>query len=239
MFSGIVRGMARVGGVERRGAGVRLAVEGGRALRGVRPGESVAVSGICLTAVGAGRGSGRVVFDVVAETLGRTTLGAWRPGRRVNVERALRWGDRLGGHVVTGHVDGACSVRVVRDVAPAPAARGGSRALARDRSGAAPRRGSGPAGGREVVIAVEPALARALADRGSVAVDGVSLTVAGRGRDAFRVCLIPETLRRTTLGRLAPGDRVNVERDHGSEAAGREIERAGVTWALLKRCGFR
>lgn len=231
MFTGLVSGVGRVASTRRRGAGVRLVLEGGASLRGVRPGESVAVSGVCLTAVGTGPRTGRTAFEAVAETLRRTTLGDLRPGDLVNVERALRWGERLGGHVVTGHVDGTGTVRRVRDI--------GRDASRRRPGGAATGADRWPAGGRELLIAVPAEMAGRLVDRGSAAVDGVSLTVAGRGAGRFRVCLIPETLRRTTLGRLAPGDRVNVERDHGAEAWAAHGEApSGITWSLLRRCGY-
>jgi len=145
----------------------------------------------------------------VAETLSRTTLGALRPGDPVNLERSLRYGDRIGGHLVSGHIDGTGRIAAVRRVA-------------------------GGTGGREITIALPPALQGKLQEKGSVGVDGVSLTVAALVKGGFRVALIPETLRRTTLGRRRRGDRVNIEVDHGpgGKAAG------WVTWDLLRQYGY-
>jgi len=141
------------------------------------------VDGVCLT-VAEVRG-GRFAADVVPETLERTTLGGLRAGRTVHLERALRPGDRLGGHLVQGHVDAALPVREL-------ARRGGDVRLR---------------------VGLVPELVRYVALKGSVAVAGVSLTVAEAGTDRFGVALIPETLSRTLLGTLRPGERVNVEVD--------------------------
>jgi riboflavin synthase len=146
-------------------------------------GESIACSGACLTV--SGRGDGSATFDAVPETLTRTTLGGWRRGTRVNLERALRLGDRLGGHLVAGHVD------AVGDV------------LARVTQGQ----------GTRFTISLPSAIAPLVAEKGSIAVDGVSLTVAAAGRDRFEIAVIPETLSRTTLGEMRPGTRVNLEAD--------------------------
>jgi riboflavin synthase alpha subunit len=231
MFTGIVAGMGRVADLRRVGGGMRLVVDGGALLRGVQAGESVSVSGVCLTVVdedphappnpwalktprgrplpAAGGRQGWAAFDLVAETLSRTRLGALRVGDLVNLERSLRYGDRLGGHLVTGHIDGAGRIAALRRVA-------------------------GGTGGREVTIALPPALRGKLQEKGSVGVDGVSLTVAALADCAFRVALIPETLRRTTLGRAKRGDRVNIEVDHGPAGAA-----AGwVSWDLLRQYGY-
>jgi riboflavin synthase len=149
----------------------------------IADGESVAVDGVCLTV--AGRGEGRFEADVVAETLARTTLGSLAPGSAVHLERALRLGDRLGGHLVQGHVDGMGEVRELR------------------------RRG----GDVRLRMGLPLELRRYVALKGSIAVQGVSLTVAALDADAFEVALVPQTLSRTGLGRLQGGDRVNVEVD--------------------------
>jgi riboflavin synthase len=149
----------------------------------LRDGDSVAVNGVCLTAVAADAdGFGA---DVMHETLRRSSLGEARPGARVNLELPLRADARLGGHVVQGHVDGLGTVRAVREDGFA----------------------------RVVTIAAEPALLRYVVEKGSIAVDGVSLTVATVDGDGFDVSLIPETLERTTLGAAAPGAPVNLEVD--------------------------
>lgn len=140
------------------------------------------VSGVCLTAIEAGRG---LVADLSSETMQRSTLGAFRPGGRVNLERALRYGDRLSGHFVLGHVDGRATL------------------LDLSRAGNSWRyRFSIPRG-----------LSRLIVEKGSVALDGVSLTVSGRQRAEFEVAVIPETRRKTTLGAMEPGDVVNLEAD--------------------------
>jgi riboflavin synthase len=185
MFTGIVEALGRVDRLAPAGrAGRRLAVavpeDAGWRL-GL--GESVAVSGVCLTVVDAG--PGRLAFDLAEETLRVTTLGALEPGDPVNLERPLRLDARLGGHLVLGHVDG---VGVVDG-----------------------RRAEGE--GAWLEVAVPPGLRPLLIPKGSVAVDGVSLTVAALGGDGFAVALIPHTLAATTLGRRRPGDAVNLEMD--------------------------
>jgi len=183
VFSGLVWAVGTIRGFRRQGSGAALDVEcalGGEPL-GV--GESVAVSGACLTVA-------RVVprgfaADVSPETLARTTLGRAAPGARVNLERAMRLSDRLGGHLVLGHVDATVRVLAVR-----------------------------PAGEFTVVrLALPPAQAKEVAEKGSVAVDGVSLTVAAVGADWFEVAAIPVTLAATTLGERRRGDEVNLETD--------------------------
>jgi riboflavin synthase len=169
--------------------GTLTSLEGGRlsvtaALAGeIAVGDSVAVNGACLTATGVTPGS--FTADVMDETLRRTTLGALRPGDPVNLELPLRAADRLGGHFVQGHVDGVGSIAAVQD-------EGFSRL---------------------VEIEADPGLMRYVVEKGSIAVDGVSLTVASLAEGTFGVSLIPETLERTTLGRASPGDSVNLEVD--------------------------
>ena len=178
MFTGIVQAM---GEVVEAGAG-RLAVRS-EALRDVAEGASVAVAGVCLTATG-GEGDVRS-FDLTPETLGRTTLGALGAGDRVNLERPLRAGEEMGGHIVQGHVDATVEVRSVRED-------GGSRLLE---------------------LAIDDHLARYLVEKGNVTLDGVSLTVSGVGAGVFEVALVPHTLEVTTLGRASTGTRHNVEVD--------------------------
>lgn len=182
MFTGLVSELGTVGGVERSGAGARITVDAGLSSE-LREGDSVAVNGVCLTAAAVGDGS--FGADVMAETLRRSSLDGIEAGARVNLELPLRPADRLGGHVVQGHVDGTGAVAEVR-----------ADGLA-----------------RLVRIAADPALLRHVVEKGSIAVDGVSLTVAALGEGDFTVSLIPETLRRTTLGAAEPGRRVNLETD--------------------------
>ncbi len=184
MFSGLIAHRGTVLGLERDGSGATLRV----ACEGVvveQPcvRDSIAVDGVCLTAT---RIDGDAIsFDVVPETLARTTIGGRREGDAVNLEYALRLGDRMGGHFVYGHVDAALRVLAVADEGQ----------------------------GKRLRIERPRALARAVAEKGFVALDGVSVTVAGVGEGWFESALIPETLTRTTLGLRAAGDRVNVEID--------------------------
>jgi len=177
-------------------------------------GESVAVDGACLTVTRA-EASGTFEADVSAETLARTTLGERRPGDRVHLERALRASDRLGGHLVTGHVDAVGTVAAARE------AGGEARALA---------------------VRVPERLLGELAPKGSVAIDGVSLTVNGVRGSEFEVMVVPHTARATKLGALRAGDRVNVETDvlakYVRRALGLGEEGGGVTEELLARAGF-
>ena len=182
MFTGLVAGTGSVETLVREGSGVRLRVRSELAAE-LSPGDSVAVNGVCLTAV-APDGAG-FSADVMEETLRRSSLGPLATGDAVNLELPLRAGDRLGGHIVQGHVDGVGTVESVRE-------EGFSRVL----------RITAPADTLRYVV-----------EKGSIAVDGVSLTVSAVDDDALEVSLIPETLERTTLGAAAPGTVVNLEVD--------------------------
>jgi riboflavin synthase len=182
MFTGIVREIGTVEEVERSNEGTRLRVRAGLAAD-LGVGDSVSVSGTCLTVAATSDGAFEV--DVMNQTLSVTTLGALEAGGPVNLEPPLRAGDPLGGHLVQGHVDGIGEVRAV----------------------------TGDGFARRLRFATPPELGRYLVERGSVTVDGVSLTVAALAEDGFEVSLIPETLERTTLGWLAEGSRVNLEID--------------------------
>ncbi|HUJ55031.1 MAG TPA: riboflavin synthase [Gaiellaceae bacterium] len=187
MFTGIVREVGTVAASEDG----RLVVAAPEAAAGAAPGDSLAVSGVCLTVVEAG--DGRVAFDVVPETLSRSTLGGLRTGDPVNLEPPLRVGDLLGGHIVQGHVDGVGRVRsVVEEDAD-----------------------------RRVWIDAPEDVLRTCVEKGSIAVDGVSLTIAGLDESGFAVALIPHTLEATTLARLEQGYRVNLEAD----VLGKVVER--------------
>jgi riboflavin synthase len=185
VFSGLIAfdgAVASVDGDAQRG--LTLVVEAPAAIAdGVALGDSVAVNGVCLTVVAHDARTMR--FDVVPETVARTGFDALRAGDMVNVELSLRLGDRLGGHLVYGHVDANASI------------------LGKEREGQ----------GFRLSIVLPDALAPYIAEKGYVAVDGVSLTVASVTADHFTVALIPETARRTTLGAKGPGDRVNLEID--------------------------
>jgi len=183
MFTGVVREVGEVVSVEGDGRGVRLAVRAPLTAADTALGDSVAISGVCLTVVEAP--DGVVTFDAVPETLGRTTLGRLDSGARVNVEPALRAGEPLGGHYVQGHVDGVGTVRSVE-----------------------------PEGdGTRVWFDAPSDILRYAVEKGSIAVEGTSLTVAALDDAGFAVALVPHTLRATTLGGLAAGDAVNLEVD--------------------------
>ncbi|MFL5830831.1 MAG: riboflavin synthase [Solirubrobacteraceae bacterium] len=182
MFTGLVAGVGEVAEIERSDEGVRLTVHSPLAAE-LGPGDSVAVNGVCLTAVDPR--SDAFAADVMNETLRRSSLGAVGAGSSVNLELPLRASDRLGGHVVQGHVDGLGTVAEVTDDGFA----------------------------RLVRIDAPAEVLRYVVEKGSIAVDGVSLTVAGMESDSFTVSLIPETLQRTNLGRIQPGASVNLEVD--------------------------
>ena len=182
MFTGLVKDLGRVTAVQQTGDGVTLAVRT-RLSGEIAEGDSVAVNGVCLTATSVRDGTFEA--EVMHETLRRSSLAEVGEGSDVNLELALRAADRLGGHIVQGHVDGLGSVRDVREDGFA----------------------------RVVTIEAPPELLRYVVEKGSIAVNGVSLTVVGVGEDWFSVSLIPETLERTTLGAAAPGTPANLEVD--------------------------
>lgn len=187
MFTGIVEELGTVEAVEDQGDAIRLTIRATTVLEDTGLGDSISVNGCCLTV--AERTGETWTADVMQETLDKTSLHGVRPGDRVNLERAVTAATRLGGHIVQGHVDGVG--HVVR---------------------------RSPSEHWEVVEVSLPddgkgGLGRYLVDKGSITVDGVSLTVVEAGADSFTVSLIPETLARTTLGHRAPGDRVNLEAD--------------------------
>ena len=200
MFTGIVEEMATVRAVERRGDVVRLDVAAHVAREGSEVGASVAVNGVCLTVVAA-KPEG-LAFEVGPETLSRTTLGRLAAGDAVNLERPLRFGAAVGGHLVLGHVDGIGTVEDVTRV----------ESTARVR-----------------IVLPGPALAPLLVPQGSVAVDGVSLTIAALDARAFEVMVIPHTLAVTTFGRLARGQVVNLETDVIGKYLQRSLELKGMT----------
>jgi riboflavin synthase len=183
VFTGIVRERGSVAAVEGGAAGVRLLIDAPETARVTQLGDSISIDGVCLTATAID--NGQIAFDAVAETLSRSTLGGLVAGADVNLEPALRAGEPLGGHYVQGHVDGVGTVRTVE------------------------REGDG----LRVWIEAAPDLLRYTVEKGSIAVQGISLTVAEIADDAFAVALIPHTLAETTLGSVAIGDLVNLEVD--------------------------
>lgn len=199
MFTGIVTDLGEVRAIEPAGEArdLKLVIATGWNTEEIPLGASVACNGCCLTVVE--KGEGTLAFTASAETLDKTTIGRWRPGTPVNLERALRVGEELGGHLVTGHIDGV------------------------GRVAAASREG----GSLRLTIRPPPHLMPCLAPKGSVAVDGVSLTVNDVDADAFGVNIIPHTAEVTTLGRLKPGDPVNIEVDLVARYLARLLEARG------------
>jgi riboflavin synthase len=183
MFTGLIREVGEVTSIAGGEDGVRIEVAAPETARDVRLGDSIAIDGVCLTVVGVG--DGRFAFDAVPETLSRTALGTLDSGSRVNLEPALRAGDALGGHYVQGHVDGVGAVRSVE-----------------------------PEGeGKRIWFDAPAGVLRYVVEKGSVAVQGTSLTVAAVDPGGFAVALIPHTLAETTLDGLQPRVAVNLEAD--------------------------
>ena len=194
MFTGLVEEVGRIGDVRRGSGAVHLRIEADDVLEGMRVGDSVCVSGACLSVT---RKDDRTFeVDVVPETVGRTNLLSLKIGDEVNLERSLRLGDRIGGHLVTGHVDGLASV--VEPASP---------------------------GGGLLRLRYPRELSSMIAEKGSVAVEGVSLTVASVGGDVFSVAVIPLTLEATTLGRVRAGRDLNLEVDILARYVARQIGR--------------
>jgi riboflavin synthase len=199
MFTGIVTDVGEVLSIEERAAGLRQLVIGSNYDSAtIDIGASIACSGVCLTAVATARTGNRDTFtvDAAAETLALTTVGRWQKGRRINLERSLKMGDELGGHLVSGHVDGLAAVVSREDLTD----------MAR------------------FTLRVPQPLKRFIAQKGSVALDGVSLTVNEVNDDTFSVLIIPHTLGVTTFGALEAGDEINLEIDVMARYAARLLE---------------
>jgi riboflavin synthase alpha subunit len=183
VFTGIVRELGQVESLEDTGGGRRIRVRAPQTAMTAAIGDSVALNGVCLTVTEVS--DGRLSFDAVPETLARSTLGRLRPDTLANVEPAVRAGEPFGGHIVQGHVDGVGRVR----------------ALASEGDGA------------RLEVEASAELLRYCVEKGSISVEGVSLTVAGLTAETFSIALVPHTLRATTLGALSAGDEVNLEVD--------------------------
>jgi riboflavin synthase len=199
MFTGIVTDVGEVLSIEERATGLRQLVIGCRYdSASIDIGASIACSGVCLTAVATGQRGNRDTFtvDAAAETLALTTVGRWQKGTRINLERSLRMGDELGGHLVSGHVDGLAAVVAREDLTD----------MAR------------------FTLRVPQPLKRFIAQKGSVALDGVSLTINEVNDDTFSVLIIPHTLGVTTFGALKSGDAINLEIDVMARYAARLLE---------------
>jgi riboflavin synthase len=203
MFTGIVSDVGEVVALEARAEGLRRLTIACRYDRAsIAIGASIACAGACLTVVATGTDGGRTTFsvDAAAETLAVTTAGRWAAGTRINLERALKIGDELGGHLVSGHVDGIAEALAREDLPD----------MAR------------------MTLRVPAPLARFIATKGSLALDGVSLTVNSVEEDKFSVLIIPHTLAVTTLGATRPGDALNIEVDLMARYAARLIEARGA-----------
>ena len=211
MFTGIIEELGVVKALRREASGARLTLSASLALDGTVPGDSICVNGVCLTVVD--MGSSEFSADVAFETLKVTNLGELKVGEKVNLERALRLSAKIGGHLVTGHVDAVGRIRE--------------------------RRQEGNSW-RVVIEAPEQAL-RYIIKKGSIAVDGISLTVADVEKSGLSIAMIPHTAKLTTLGLKSPGDSVNLETD----IIGKYVEKLlsgrmeeGVNLELLKKTGF-
>ncbi len=218
MFTGIIEETGVIRSVERRGASARITVQARRVLEGTNVGDSLAVNGVCLTVTAFG--PSWFSADIMAPTIEATTLHSIEGGARVNLERALALGARLGGHIVSGHVDARCRVVAIREDGIA----------------------------RTVRLEAGADILRYMALKGSVALDGASLTVRDLHEDGFSVSIIPHTAMATTLAEKKPGDRVNVECDLMAKyaerllglavAPGGTTRRPGMTEKFLSQHGF-
>ncbi|ACV63112.1 riboflavin synthase, alpha subunit [Desulfofarcimen acetoxidans DSM 771] len=220
MFTGLVEELGVLQSVRHGAASAQLNIAAGKITRGIKIGDSIAVNGVCLTAIKFG-GQG-FTADVMAETLSKTNLGNLKPGDRVNLERALSLGDRLGGHLVSGHIDGVGIIanKEIQDIAIL------------------------------ITIKAPPEVMRYIIKKGSVAIDGTSLTIVDFTDDSFLVSLIPHTAKETTLGFKTPGDTVNLEGDiigkyierllqaRETLPAGKRDEKTLVSMGFLAEHGF-
>lgn len=196
MFTGLIEDTGRVAAFSRRGEAGLLTVESALPMAEIAIGDSIAVNGACLTVTE--KGGRAVIFDVSPESIARTTIGRLRSGNRVNLERALKLGDRFGGHIVSGHID--CCGRLTRT---------------EKRSG-----------NHQLHFSLPPENSRYLIEKGSVTIDGISLTVNAVSQGAFSVNIIPHTFVNTTLEQIRNGDEVNIETD----IIGKYVERLLQPW---------
>lgn len=216
MFTGLIESLGTVRSLQHRGTSAALSVELGALTENMQLGDSVAINGACLTVTRFDNQVG--LFDVSQETLAHTNLGSLRPGSRVNLERALQVGARLGGHMVQGHVDGLGQIAGLKQ----------EQAFMR------------------ISFLVPDSLLVQIVPKGSISVNGVSLTVADRNDKGFSVAVIPETLRATTLAQARAGDNVNLETDivvksiqqYLNQMVGGNAPGSGITMDKLRQLGF-
>lgn len=216
MFTGLIEAVCTVKSLRRSASAMQITVDLGHLADETKIGNSIAVSGVCLTI--AGLKNSLATFDVSSETLEKSTLGQLKPASSVNIERALKLSDRIGGHFVLGHIDGTATIKTV------------------DRHGQF----------ADIGFAAGPKLLYQMVVKGSVAVDGISLTIANMDENSFSVAIIPETLRNTTLGKAKIGDKVNIETDIITKIIKKQLESAlgglpqeqKLTVEKLKELGF-
>ena len=213
MFTGLIEKICLVKDIRRNAESMLLAIDLGELATKSKTGDSIAISGACLTI--ARLQGGLASFDVSAETLAKSTLGKLKPSSEVNVERSLKASDRFGGHFVLGHVDGTATINTI------------------DKSGKF----------ADIKFAVKADLLDAIVVKGSVAVDGISLTIATVDQNGFGVSIIPETLKRTTLGKAKIGDCVNIETDIIVKTIKRQLDeilpkKQGLTAEKLRQLGY-
>ncbi|MBW8038678.1 MAG: riboflavin synthase [Planctomycetes bacterium] len=213
MFTGLIEQVCRITSVNRIAGAVELGIDLGKLAEESKNGDSIAVSGVCLTV--AGLGGNLVRFDVSGETLTKSNLGKLTAGSKVNIELAMKVGERLGGHIVQGHVDGVAKIKSI------------------DKRGEF----------ADIRFEAERELLDQMVAKGSVAVEGISLTIATLEGNSFGVAIIPETLKNTTLGEAKTGDVVNIEADIITKTIKKQIEkilsqRQTLTEEKLKQLGF-
>ena len=213
MFTGLIEAVCTVKSVRRGENAMLLSIDLGELADDGRIGDSIAINGVCLTI--ARLEGGLASFELSGETLAKSTLGKLKPSSQVNVERAIRAADRFGGHFVQGHIDGTATIKAI------------------DRRGRF----------ADMKFAAEPGLLDAMVVKGSVAVDGISLTIASMDQNSFSVALIPETLNKTTLSKVKIGYEVNIETDIIVKTIKEQLEkilpqRQSLTAEKLKELGF-
>ena len=212
MFTGLIEAVCRVTSVRRTAGAMQLTTELGNIAGETKIGDSIAINGACLTV--AKLDGGLATFDVSSETLEKSTLGAIKPSSKVNIERALKAADRLGGHIVQGHIDGVATIKAI------------------DRHGEF----------ADMKFAADHELLDQMVVKGSVAVDGISLTIANMDANSFSAAIIPETLKKTTLGNAKVGDYVNIETDIITKIVKKQLEKTlpkeKLTVERLKELGF-
>ena len=212
MFTGLIEAVCTVKSVRRNAGAVQLAIDLSPLAGAAAAGDSIAVNGVCLTV--AKLEGIAASFDVSGETLAKSTLGGLKAGASVNIERSLKADGRFGGHFVLGHVDGTATIKKIE------------------------KKGEFA----NITFAAEKSLLDLMVAKGSVAVDGISLTVAELNKDSFSVALIPETIKRTTLGTAKPGDRVNIETDLIVKTIKKHLEQIApeqnLTIEKLRELGF-